>query len=152
MATSGSPRCRSTLPEILKASTELAAAKGDNGIGSPQGRVQAGAFEASAGSHLTDGFRHAGGATQTLGVGLAVAHVVTVGLEVVESSAGVFAVGGVATNCRQQSAEAARVKFLMSPLGPSGGVRVSGAIKSFGEVTEVLFGVEAIDDLPGLGK
>ena len=152
MKPSGGPGCRSVLPEILKPSTELAAAQGDNGIGSVQGPVHAGALEASADGHLAAGFDDAGGGAETLGVKLGVAHAVTVGLEVVESAAGVFTGGGMAAERRQQSVEAACVQFLMSAFDPCRGARVGGSVESFGQVAEVLLGVKAIDDLPGLGK
>ncbi len=75
-----------------------------------------------------------------------------IGVKVVQGPASVFTGGGMAADGSEQSVEATRVEFLMSPLGPGPGVRVGGAVKSLGEVTEMLFGVEAIDDLPGLGK
>jgi len=69
-----------------------------------------------------------------MGEEFGVAHAVTIGLEVVETPAGMFARGGMAEDCHQQSAEAPGVKFLMSPFGPGRGPRGGGAIKSFGEV------------------
>jgi hypothetical protein len=140
------------LPEILKTSIQLAAKKGDNGVGSAQGPMHAGAFEASADGHLAASFDHAGGDAQTLGVELRVAHAEAVGLGVVQSPAGVFTGRGMAADRGQQSAEAAPVEFLVSVFCLGGGTRVGGAIKIFGEVAEILLGMEAIDDLPGSRK
>jgi hypothetical protein len=114
--------------------------------------VHAGAFEASADGHLAAGLDDSGRGAQALGVEVGVAHAVTVGLEVGQSPASVLAGGSRAADSSQQSVESARVEFLVSPLGPCRGARVGGPLESLGEVAEMLFGGEAIDDLPGLGK
>jgi hypothetical protein len=114
--------------------------------------VHAGAFEASADSHLESGFDDSRRGEAALDVGVGIADAVAVGLEVVQGPASVFEGGGSATEGGKQNIESARVEFVLPPLGPRRVARVGRSIKDFGEVAEIPFGVEPLDDIQDLGK
>src|ERR1017187_7429578 len=73
MESRGSPVV-APLPEVLKASTELRAAQGDDGVCALDGPVHASPFEPGADHHFASRLEDAGGGAQTLGVKLRVAH------------------------------------------------------------------------------
>jgi len=55
-------------------------------------------------------------------------------------------------NGGEQCTELSAIEFFMSSFGPLGGARREGTIESFAELTEVLLGMKAVNDLDGARK
>src|SRR5712691_6343384 len=142
----------SAFPKVLKTSTQFAAAQSDDGVGTANGPMHPGPFEPGSDGHFASGLHNASGSTQALGVELRVAHAVSVGLEIVHATAGFFGVSHMAANRGEGCLEPSGVEFLLPSFRPLGSSRVGRAIKSFAEVTQVLLGVKAVDDLGRSGE
>src|SRR5215472_18426999 len=63
-----------------------------------------------------------------------------------------FGARHLAANGGEKRVELSAIEFFMASFGPCGGARRSEAIDSFAELTEVLLGVKAIDDLNRPGE
>src|SRR2546425_6040160 len=146
------PPFGSAFPKVLKTSTQFAAAQSDDGVGTANGPMHPGPFEPGSDGHFASGLHNASGSTQALGVELRVAHAVSVGLEIVQATAGFFGVSHMAANRGEECLEPSGVEFLLPSFRPLGSSRVGRAIKSFAEVTQVLLGVKAVDDLGRSGE
>src|SRR5580658_2517816 len=92
-------RISSALPEVLESSTELRAAESDDGVGTANRPVHAGALEASSNGNFASRLDHAGRSAEALGVELGVAHTLSVGTEILETAASVFGARNLAAKC-----------------------------------------------------
>jgi len=114
--------------------------------------MHAGAFEPRADGHLAARFDDTGGSAQTLLVELGIAHPAAIGFEVVETLPGLRARRDLSGDGPQQSIESSVVEFRVPAFGPLGGAGIGGTVHGLAEVAEVLFGVEAVDDLDRAGE
>src|SRR4029077_4898573 len=85
-----------TFPEILKASAELAAARGDDGVGALYGPVHACPLEPGADHHFTAGLDHASRGAEALLVTLRISHAASVVPDVVDTFSRLVGLMGVA--------------------------------------------------------
>src|SRR5258707_675200 len=132
------PPFRSAFPEVLKATTELGTAESDDGVGAANGPMHAGAFETCADGHLASGLHNAGGRAQAFGVQLRVAHMVSVGLEIVKAATCFLRARDLATDGVEQSLEFSGVEFFLPTFCPLRRAWMSEAVESFSEITQVL--------------
>ena len=114
---SGGPAFWSALPEVLKTTTEFWAAESDDGIGAWNGPVPTGEFETGANGRLASSLDNADGSTEALGVELGIAHMVSVGLEVMETAARLIGARDLAADGVEQSPESSGVEFLLPAFG-----------------------------------
>src|SRR5882724_8950049 len=114
--------------------------------------MHAGAFETCADGHLASGFHNAGGSAQALGVELRVAHTVSVGLEIVKAATCFLRARDLAADGVKQSLEFSGVEFFLPTFCPLRRAWMSEAVESFSEITQVLFGMIAVNNLGGIGK
>jgi hypothetical protein len=143
---------RSAFPEILKATTELGTAESDDGVGAADGPTHPSSFETCADGYLASGFHNAGGSAKALGVELWVAHTVSVGLEIVKAATCFLRARDLAADGVEQSLEFSGVEFFLPTFCPLRRAWMSEAIESFSEITQVLFGMIAVNNLSGIGK
>jgi hypothetical protein len=87
-----------------------------------------------------------------LGVEFWVAHTVAVGLEIVKAAACFLRARELAADGVEQSLEFSGVEFLLPAFCPLRRARISEAVESFSEITQVLFGMIAVNNLSGIGK
>jgi hypothetical protein len=80
--------------------------------------VHAGALETRADGNLASGLNHAGGSAQALGVEFGIAHTVSVGLEIMETAAGLIRARDLAAESLEQSWESSSVEFLLPAFRP----------------------------------
>src|ERR1700741_2537928 len=111
-----------------------------------------GAFEPCTDGHFASSFHHTGGSAQALGLELGVAHTFAVGLEIVQATAGFLGTRYLAADCREQSLEFSGVEFFLPAIRPLESSWRRETVQSFSEFAQVLFGMKAVDDLPGLWK
>ena len=107
MESRGSPVV-APLPEVLKASTELRAAQGDDGVCALDGPVHASPFEPGADHHFASRLEDAGGGAQTLSVKLWVAHASAIVKEVHRAFGGIGGGGRMGLESVDDSMESAR--------------------------------------------
>ena len=114
--------------------------------------MHAAAFEAGAGDVLAGGLDDAGGDAKPDGPESGIAHSLAVAGEVVEAFPGVVAGLGMDIEGGEEVVEAALIEFVASLFSPGEGEVGCGSVDGFGDVEQVLFGVEDIDDLDGGGE
>ena len=142
----------SSFPEAFEAAAEDAAAQGEDGIGAVYGPVHAGALEARPDGMFAAGFDDAGGDAQALGPERGIAHALTVADEIVDAFAGLVAGWGVLGEGGDDGADAAGIEFITSLFRPLRGEVGPGCVDGLGDVPEVAFGVEDVDDLDRIGE
>ena len=114
--------------------------------------MHASAFEPSANGHLASGFHNARGGAQALGVELWVAHAVSVGLEIVKAATCFLRARDLAADGVEQRLKFSGVEFFLPTFCPLRCAWMSEAVESFSEITQVLFGMIAVNNLGGIGK
>ena len=142
----------SSFPEAFEAAAEDAAAQGEDGIGAVYGPVHAGALEACPDGMFAAGFDDAGGDAQAPGPERGIAHALTVADEIVDAFAGLVAGWGVLCEGGDDGADAAGIEFITSLFRPLRGELGPGCVDGLGDVPEVAFGVEDVDDLDRIGE
>ena len=139
-------------PEILETATEPATSERDDGVGTGGGPVHAGAFEASAHNDLAAGLYNAGGCTESLRCKGLILHAVAVAMDILQALSGGIAAFGMPSNGSEQIRDTTAVEFSVSSLRPLSRLLGLRAVNRFGQVTEMLFDVESINDLDGARK
>ena len=114
--------------------------------------MHTGAFEARANGNLASGLDDAGGSTQALGVELGIAHTLSVGLEIMETATRLMGARDLAADGIEQSPESSGVEFFLAVCCPLRSSWRSGTVQSFCDITQVLFGMIAVNNLGGIGK
>jgi len=85
-------------------------------------------------------------------VELWVAHALSIGLEIVQATAGFLGAKNLAADGVEQSLEFSGVQFFLSTFCPFPSAWMSETVQSFSESAQALFGMIAVNDLDGLGK
>jgi hypothetical protein len=143
----GTSKLCSAFPEILEPPAEFGTAESDNRIGSANRPKHAAALQSGADGDLAASFHNAGRSAETLLVELRISHAILIVVDVVPALPGFFGVVGVTSQSPQEIWETAAVEFFMTALSPELGLFGSGSIEGFGDITEMLFDVKAVDDL-----
>ncbi len=94
----------------------------------------------------------AGGDAQAAGPERGIAHALTVADEIVDAFAGLVAGWGVLGEGGDEGADAAGIEFVTSLFRPLRGEFGPGCVDGLGDVPEVAFGVEDVDDLDRIGE
>ena len=142
----------SSFPEGFEAAAEDAAAQGEDGVGAVDGPVHAGALEARPDGMFAASLDDAGGDAQAPGPERGIAHALTVADEIVDAFAGLVAGWGVVGEGGDDGADAAGIEFVTSLFRPLRGEVGPGCVDGLGDVPEVAFGVEDVDDLDRIGE
>lgn len=148
---SGSTPGGAALPEVLIASTEFAAAQGDDGVCAIDGPVHASPFEASSDRYFAASLDNAGGCAQALGAKLWVAHARAIAEDVHRAFDRLVGGSGMEAESVDNRSQFAFIQFLASRIHPHFAFagcaedRLRGPVQSF-------FGVVPIQDLSGLGE
>ncbi len=145
-------RGRAPLPEVLEAPAELAAAQGDDRIGTRQGPVHPGALEAGADGHLATGFDDTRRDAQALGTELRVAHAARVARDVVEALARLVVGPGVDAQGIAQGVELPVIQLVVPLPGPLPAQVVGRSVDGLRDIAEMLLGVEQVHDPDGPGE
>ena len=142
----------SSFPEGFEAAAEDAAAQGEDGIGAVDRPVHTGALEARPDGMFAASLDDAGGDAQAPGPERGIAHALTVADEIVDAFAGLVAGWGVVGESGDDGADAAGIEFVTSLFCPLRGEVGPGCVDGLGDVPEVAFGVEDVDDLDRIGE
>ena len=116
------------------------------------GPVHSSTFEARANGHLASGLDNAGGRAQALGMELRIAHTIAVGLEIMETATSQIGARDMTTNGVEQSWEFSGIEFFLAAFCPLGSPWGGGTVKGFSKITQIFFGVIAVDNLGDTGK
>src|SRR5467141_882096 len=146
------PAFWSALPEVLKTTTEFCAAESNDGVGALLGPVHTGTFEACANGHLASGLDNARGRAQTLGVELWIAHTLAIGQEIMETATSQIGARDLAADGVEQSQEFSGIEFFLAAFCPLSSPWGGRTVQSFSHITQVLFGMIAVNNLGGIGK
>ena len=114
--------------------------------------MHAAAFEAVGDDGFAGALDDASGDAEVRGAELGVLHAEAVAGDVVAVLAGIVAGVCMAVEGGEEEVDAALVEFVAALSGPGGGEVGRRAVDGYGDVAEVLFGVEDVHDLDGLGK
>ena len=143
--------CGSSLPEVLEAAAEDAAAQGDDGVGASDGPAHAGALEPCA-DLLAAGLDDARRDAQALGAELRIAHAVSVPEHIVNAPSRLGRGVGLGAQRGDDGAEPAGIQLGTPVPDPLVGQVCAGAVDGLGHVAQMLLGVVDVDDFDGAGK
>ena len=143
---------RSTFPEILEASAESGAAKGNDGVGSREGPMHARALASSADGYFAAGFEDAGRGTEALGLKLKVLHAMAVAAKEVDSLLCFWAGNTVFFQSENDGVDVFGIELVMPESGPGFGLRMVAAKDGLGHHANPFFDVVAIRDLHRIRK
>ena len=114
--------------------------------------MHAGTFEASSDGDLAAGFHDTRGCTKTSGMEEVISHSVSVALDVGGTFSGCVTCWCLDLEAADECIEVSAVEFFASFCGPLVAEVAWGAEDRFGDFVEMLFDMEAIDNLDGVGE
>ena len=137
--------CGSSLPEVLEAAAEDAAAQGDDGVGASDGPAHAGALEPCA-DLLAAGLDDARRDAQALGAELRIAQAVSVPEHIVNAPSRLWRGLGLGAQRGDHGAEPAGIQLGTPVPDPLVGQVCAGAVDGLGHVAQMLLRVVDVDD------
>ena len=114
------------------------------------GPGHSGAFEPRSDDHFASDLHHARGSAQALGMEPQVEHTLSVGLEIMKTAARLIGGRDLAADGAERTSKFSDVEFFTFAVRPVCGALVGRAVQSFSEITQVLFGMKAVNNLGGI--